>query len=1223
MVVQTRKNAVNKKIIFKDETETETSDTEYTPSTENSSSSEDSECGEEESTAETVEEEESDVDDVMGENDEKIYHIVNTLLKDKYKIYSSEKFTEFLNRVGELDPDVSHILTLPAVKDKYKIRLCELYSILLSQDVFSLEWIEVRNLLKNEIKTIQRKMCMFKDVDQSQLAIKLSEFKAVKEKSNHSFKEQIILLDTSVENKRAIYKKYKELSEFTNGEDYAKIFVWLQYATSIPYNQHIKINYKSNEIYKFLMTVYEKLNQEFHGMKKVKEQILLYLNIKLTNPNAKGFNLALLGEKGVGKCFAIDTRVLMADGHSKAVQHVKVGDALIGPNNVVTRVEQLVRGYDAMYTVHPLYSEPYTVCKGHLLTLRCEKNIFPMFKLLYSLGSYVVGDGKTYNIPVEIFYSFPVYLQNKFDSITSMVDFKLSEKLALNIPPYSSSSSCSSHDSVSAGALCIPPYLLGMWYGNNKPGSTEFRVNYNVNYYKLFKMYSATFKTFVNVVYDDITMIINLESNHTNSFKNMLARYNTYSKFKIPYEYICASVDEKFKFIAGIVDACGYVDCVNNEITFSIDGGDDAFFKDLILIIRSLGLYAAKLEGGYIRIFGPSAALESIPSIVYFKKFNKDKYNHNKLSVTKLDEADFFYGFQLAGESHHLFLLDDCTVVHNCFAKHTMLRMFDGTTKAVQHIVDGDEVMGDDNAKRVVQEVTSGQEMMYDVVQSNGKRYTVNESHILSLCLPKVVKLDETRYRVFSVSDGDKISYNDVTYSKLYDQVYNIDVDVLTYLQYGNDIRKYMRGYKKPFHTTDVSYSDNNLITFGLITVLNLLEKSWVKMPDIPIKLDSNYFKFDFTVDGGFDIYRYFRPIDMDIDVHSLVSTTQKKQRMLLAGVVLGYLNDDKHSETRIHKKFNILFHVLNIDKTLAQRDLCVFLRKLVKNDIGEYQSFSDVQVVPTSVGEYYGFTLESSSPNRRFLLDDGTVVHNTHISRTLANILNFPFEQISMGNVNNPEILTGHHSTYIGSKPGIIVDSLIKMKYNNGIIFLDEFDKITNQAVSNSMLHIVDPTQNSNFVDNYMGQDIQIDLSNIWFIFAMNTVPECGPLKDRLFIIELEGYSIKDKIEITKNFLLKRICKNAGITESDITISHDVCNYFINKISTGEDVSNPGVRYIEHALTDVVNKIVFSVNTSSQFEDMSFSISTLLKYPVDITLDLIDKFASDKTSKTLNLMYT
>lgn len=1198
MGVQTRKNAVNRKIIFKDDTETETSDTEYTPSTEESSSDESDASGSDSSSTENDVGDDGEEDDVVGETDEKIYHIVNTLLRDKYKIYSSDNFTEFLHRVGELDPDIVNILALPNVKDKYKIKLCELYSILMSQDVFSLEWIEVRNLLKNEIKMIQRKMCMFQDVDQSQLAIKLSEFKAVKEKSNHSFKEQIILLDTSVENKRAIYKKYKELSEFTNGEDYAKIFVWLQYATSIPYNQHIKINYKSNEIYKFLMTVYEKLNQEFHGMKKVKEQILLYLNIKLTNPNAKGFNLALLGEKGVGKCFAFNTKVLLADGTTDVVQNIKVGDALMGPNNVVVKVEKLVRGHDTMYTISPLYSEPYTVCKGHLLTLRCEMYIFKPLKWMYNLSAYSVGDGKTYNIPVEIFYSFPAHLQDKFDSINCKVEF--------------------SHDGVQQPS--IPPYLLGMWYGNNQPGSTEFAVKYNVNYYKLFKMYSATFKTFVNVIHNDITMIINLESSHADSLKNMLLRYNTYYNFTIPQEYICASAGEKSKFIAGMVDACGHVDYVNNEITLNVNG-DAQFFTQLLLIARSLGLYAKKMQGGSVKLFGPSSVLESIPSIIYLKKYNKDRYNRNKISVTRLS-PDSFYGFQITGESDHLFLLDDCTVVHNCFAKNTMLRMFDGTTKAIQNVIQGDELMGDDNAKRVVQEVTSGQEMMYTVIQSHGKRYTVNESHILSLCLPKVVKLDETRYRVFTVSDGDKISYNDVTYSKLYDQVYTIDVDVLTYLKYGHDVRKYLRGYKKPFHTLDVSYSDNNLITFGLISVLNLLEKSWVKVPDIPVKLDSNYFKFDFATEGTVDIYRYFRPIDMDIDIHTLISTTQKKQRMLLAGVVLGYLNDEQ-CETHIHNKFNSLFHVLNIDKTLAEKDLCMFLRKLVKNDIGEYQSLSDVQVVPASVGDYYGFTLESSSPNRRFLLDDGTVVHNTHISRTLASILNFPFEQISMGNVNNPEILTGHHSTYIGSKPGIIVDSLIKMKYNNGIIFLDEFDKITNQAVSNSMLHIVDPTQNSHFVDNYMGQDIQIDLSNIWFIFAMNTVPECGPLKDRLFIIELEGYSTKDKIEITKNFLLKRICKNAGISESDITISDDVCNYFINKISTGENTSNPGVRYIEHALTDVVNKIVFSVNTASQFEDMSFSIRTLLKYPVDISLELIDKFATDKPIKTLNLMYT
>ena len=1190
IMVQTRKN-VNRRLVFEESTDSET-DEDYVPSSEESESETESEINESESESDLSTDSTDDSTDDIGVNEEKAYEIVSNILKDKYKIYNSDKFTELLNRVGELDPDVTSILNSEDVKDKYKIKLCEMYSILLSQDLLSVEWIEIRNLLKTEIKNIQRKMCMFKDVSNDELAIKMSEFKAVKEKSTPSFKEQIILLDTSIENKKAIYKKYKEMSEFSNGEDYAKMFVWLQYATSIPYNKHINVYYKYNEIYKFLMNVYEKLNQEFHGMKKVKEQILLYLNIKLTNPNTKGFNLALLGEKGVGKCFALNTKVLMANGTKKMIQDVNIGDELIGPSSTLSRVKHLVRGHDVMYNVAQLHTEPYTVCKGHILTLKCDKHIPIFFEFLYSINSYKIGE-RVYNIPVETFYSFPNYLRDRFVSINSIVKFKSDVKTRLD----------------------IPSYLLGMWYGNDKTESTDFDIASDVNLCKLFKLYCASFKTMSNFIYDGTVMNVNFDSTDKHSLKNRLIDYGTFTRFRIPREYKCASIDEKLKFVAGVVDSCGVVNYKINEIIIELCNGDETFFNDLLLIVRSVGLYGRRLNTG-IKIYGSYSMMESIPTLIYTREYNKDCYKRNKIEVTK-SASDFYYGFELTGDSNNLFLLDDLTVVHNCFAKHTLVRMFDGTVKQVENIVNGDELIGDDTFKRVVKEVTNGQEMMYDVIQSNGKKYTVNESHILSLCIPRVVKFDAARFRVFSVGKDGGVSYKDVSFSQMSDQFYYIDIDIPTYLSYGNDVRKHMYGYKKPFYKNvmcEFNYSDSNLVTLGLISVLNQLEKTWVKIPNnLNVNLDTNYFKFDFEV-RGFKIFKYFRCIDIDVDINSLVLTSQIKQHMLLMGVILGYLNDSNtHS---IDNKFDILFNALNVDKKLVELDLQSFL---FTND---YKTMSDIKVVPTTIDTYYGFTLDDSSSNRRFLLDDGTVVHNTHISRTLADILKFPFEQISMGNVNNPEILTGHHSTYIGSKPGIIVDALINMKYNNGIIFLDEFDKITNPAVNNSMLHIVDPTQNSGFVDNYLGQDIKIDLSNIWFIFAMNAVPECGPLKDRLFIIELEGYSVKDKIEIARNFLLKRICKNAGIADADVTISVDACNYFINKISTGENASNPGVRYIEQALTDVVNKIVFLVNTSSQFVDMSFSIKTLLKYPVDISFELIDKLIVDKPNKTANLMY-
>ena len=146
--------------------------------------------------------------------------------------------------------------------------------------------------------------------------------------------------------------------------------------------------------------------------------------------------------------------------------------------------------------------------------------------------------------------------------------------------------------------------------------------------------------------------------------------------------------------------------------------------------------------------------------------------------------------------------------------------------------------------------------------------------------------------------------------------------------------------------------------------------------------------------------------------------------------------------------------------------------------------------------------------------------VGKTYISRLLAKILNFPFEQISLGGISNSDYLKGHEYTYIGSQPGEIVKCLKRMKYKNGILFLDEFDKISNNAdICSALLHITDPVQNSEFKDNFLS-GIDVDLSYIWFIYSMNKLPSDTALSDRIYTIEVPGYTEKDKICIVSDYL-------------------------------------------------------------------------------------------------------
>jgi ATP-dependent Lon protease len=238
-----------------------------------------------------------------------------------------------------------------------------------------------------------------------------------------------------------------------------------------------------------------------------------------------------------------------------------------------------------------------------------------------------------------------------------------------------------------------------------------------------------------------------------------------------------------------------------------------------------------------------------------------------------------------------------------------------------------------------------------------------------------------------------------------------------------------------------------------------------------------------------------------------------------------------------------------------------------------------------------------------------------TAIAKTLSKCLDFPFEQISFGGVSDPEFLTGHDYTYIGSRPGEIVRCLSRMGYKNGIIFLDEFEKTSGKkGISSTLLHLTDFTQNHEFRDNYLA-DITIDLSNIWFIYSMNSLPDDTALRDRIFTINVEGYNIKDKIQIVQNYLLPRAVKNIGRKDKDITITEESALYLINKIDKGNE--NKGVRNLEKTIKDIVNKIHFLVSNKKDRIlqvgfNITFDVKIINEYPVQIGKESIDKFVED-----------
>jgi len=236
-----------------------------------------------------------------------------------------------------------------------------------------------------------------------------------------------------------------------------------------------------------------------------------------------------------------------------------------------------------------------------------------------------------------------------------------------------------------------------------------------------------------------------------------------------------------------------------------------------------------------------------------------------------------------------------------------------------------------------------------------------------------------------------------------------------------------------------------------------------------------------------------------------------------------------------------------------------------------------------------------------------------TTIARCLAKILDFPFQQISFGGVHNTEFLKGFDYTYVGSQPGEVVRCLTRMKYKNGILFFDEYEKIShNRDIVSFLLHLTDFSQNNEYRDNYLS-DVTIDLSALWFIYSMNELPEDKALQDRIFVIRVEGYTHVEKVRIMVDFLFPRHLASQKLTRTDVVITDEVASHIIHKVS---NESEKGIRTIEQAVKDIIHKLSFLVFHADKIE-IGFGLNRKVEYPVTLTNAMIDVLLKDFKQKT------
>ncbi len=201
--------------------------------------------------------------------------------------------------------------------------------------------------------------------------------------------------------------------------------------------------------------------------------------------------------------------------------------------------------------------------------------------------------------------------------------------------------------------------------------------------------------------------------------------------------------------------------------------------------------------------------------------------------------------------------------------------------------------------------------------------------------------------------------------------------------------------------------------------------------------------------------------------------------------------------------------------------------------------------------------------------------VGKTSLGKSIAKALSRKYVRMSLGGLKDESEIRGHRKTYIGAMPGRILQNIKKVQSSNPVFILDEIDKVGNDYhgdPSSALLEVLDPEQNSTFYDNFL--ELDYDLSKVMFIATCNNLSTIQPaLRDRMEIIEVNGYTVEEKIEIAKRHLVPKQTEDSGLKKSQLKLSDKVLEFVIDNYT-----SESGVRNLEKKISKIARHVAVHI---------------------------------------------